>query len=138
MLCFEVWINGKRERVVGLKSAEEYGVYLSAYPNVSPDSASVEMFGYRPSNQTYADELTWGVSELQPADEVLIRVVTTDAPDPPTISRYTEGQVDDSRKAMICSNCGRSHLEVQQMITAQHIRLCGECCHKIAEFISDS
>lgn len=137
MLCFEVWINGKKERVVGCKSAEEYGVYLSAYPNVSSDSVSMEMSGYAPSDQIYPDELRWGTAELQPDDEVLIKVVSAEAPDPATRSRYAEGQIDDPPKAIICSNCGRTNLEVEQMITAQRITLCGECCRKFADFISD-
>jgi hypothetical protein len=140
MPCFEVWINGEKEQIVGFKSAEEYGVYLSAYPDVSSDSVSLEMSGYAPNDRTYPpypDELRWGSSELHPDDEVVIRVVRAEAPDSPTRTRYAEGQIDEPPNVMICSNCGRSHLDVEQMITAQRITLCGECCRKFAEFISD-
>jgi hypothetical protein len=78
-----------------------------------------------------------GVSELHPDDEVLIRVVRTETPDSATRSRYAEGEIDDPPKVMICSKCGRSHFEVEQMIRTQRITLCGECCREIAEFISD-
>jgi len=136
MLCFEVWINGKKERVVGFESAEEYSVCLTAFPNLS-DSVSLEMSGYASSPEVYQDELRWSGSELRLGDEILIKIVNREAGDTPIRTRHGEGEIGDADRAMICSNCGKSHLEVERMIQAERITLCGECCKSIAEFVSD-
>ena len=136
MLCFEVWINGKKERVVGFGSAEEYSVCLTAFPDLS-DLVLLEMSGYAPSAEVCLDELRWGGSELRLGDEVLIKIVKQEDADTPTRTRYGEGQIGDADKAMICSNCGKSHLEVERMIQAERITLCGDCSKSIAEFVSD-
>lgn len=137
MLCFEVWINGKKERVVGCGSAEEYSVSLTAYPEHSSDSVSLEMSGYAPSREVCLDELRWGGSELRLGDEILIKIVKTEDADTPVRTRHGEGQIGDAHQAMICSNCGKSHLEVEHMIRADRITLCGGCSKTIAEFVAD-
>jgi hypothetical protein len=137
MLCFEVWINGKKDRVVGFESAEEYSVCLTACPEHLPDSVSLEMSGYAPSPEVCLDELRWGGSELRLGDEVLIKIVNQEDADTPIRTKYGEGQIGDADKAMICSNCGKSHLEVERMIQAERITLCGDCSKRIAEFVSD-
>jgi hypothetical protein len=71
------------------------------------------------------DELRWGGSELRLGDEVLIKIVNQEDGDTPIRTRYGEGQIGDADKAMICSNCGKSHLEVERMIQAERITLCG-------------
>jgi hypothetical protein len=139
MIGLEVLINGKKVALLGSESAEEFGVSVTAYPNLPDETASLEMSGYAPSDQTYPDELKWGRHELHLDDEVVIRFVSTPAPDIPARSRYTQGYIGESTQGvMICSNCGRSHLEIQWMIQAERITLCGECAQKIVEFVSDS
>ncbi|MFN2513261.1 MAG: hypothetical protein ABR568_17790 [Pyrinomonadaceae bacterium] len=46
MLCFEVWINGKKERVVGFESAEEYSgasTILAEAVGKSPEGVPVSV-----------------------------------------------------------------------------------------------
>ncbi len=137
MLCFEVWINGKKERVVGFGSVEEYSVYLTAYPELLSDSVLLEMSGYAPSREVCLDELRWCGSQLRLGDEVLIKIVNQEDADTPIRARDGEGQIGYADKAMIFSNCGKSHLEVERMIQAERITLCGDCSKTIAEFVSD-
>jgi hypothetical protein len=59
-----------------------------------------------------------GWSELRLGDEVLIKIVNQEDADTPVRTKYGEGRIGDADKAMICSNCGRSHLEVERMIQA--------------------
>lgn len=138
MLCFEVWINGKRIKTVGYETAEEFGVSFSAYPSLNSDSAALEMTGYASSEHLYSDELRWGLTELRTGDEVLIKLITAEDADPPLKARYAEGQASDAKQAMICSNCGKSHFEVEHMVTANRIVLCGDCCQEIVDFVKDN
>ncbi len=137
MLCFEICINGERKGLIGYEYAEEYGVYISTHPQLAKDFCTISAEGAFPSDSTYSDELKWLKSSAKAGDEVTIRVLESTSADIPTITKYQEGAVSESKTAMLCSNCGNSQFETDQFVHAGKVSLCKECITLFSEMIND-
>jgi hypothetical protein len=137
VLSFEVWINGNKEYTVGSSEAEEFGVYLSIHPELQTDYASIEASGYIPSESKFSDEIKWGAKNIKQGDDIEIKVVESDNPDVPSRTQQHVGLVPESNHGMLCSNCGKSHMDIQNFVRAQRITLCDECIYAIIEAVKD-
>ncbi len=137
MISFEVWINGKIEFTVGFKGAEEFGVYLSHNPELHNDFASLEASGYAQSDAEFTDEIKWGNRSIRQGDEVIIKLVNSESPDEPSRTRQNIGLIPDAKNAMLCSNCGKTHFQIERLIRAERITLCNECVDTIIEVSRD-
>lgn len=137
MLSFEAWINGNKEYTVGSAEAEEFGVYLSAYPELQTDFASLEAGGYISSELEFSDEIKWEAKNIKKEDEILIKVMESDSPDISSRTKQYIGLVSESPHGMLCSNCGKSHIDTQRFIRTQRITLCDECTDRIIEISKD-
>ncbi len=133
MLSFEVWINDKKEYTIGFENAEEFGVYLSCHPELQHDFASFEASGYAPSENEYPDEIKWGTKSIRIGDEVKIKIIDTENPDLPSRTAQNIGLIPETKHAMLCSNCGKTHLETKSLVRTERIALCNECVESIID-----
>ena len=133
MLSFEVWVNGKKQFTVGAEKAEEYGIYLSMQPDLAPDFAMLEASGYLPSDNEYNDVMKWGNISVKDGDEIIIKMKNTNQTDSPSITEQGTGLVSNQAHAMLCSSCGKSHQEVNGMVTMGRITLCNKCASALVD-----
>jgi len=137
MLCFEITINGERKGLIGCEGADEYGVYISNYPQLTQNICSISAEGAFPSDNVYSDELSWFKTSAKPGDVITVTVVHSTTPDKPTITKYQEGVVSDCNTPGLCSSCGTSQFETEKFVSGGKVSLCIECIGLFWDMIND-
>ncbi len=140
MICFEIWINGIKKYTVGSEEAEEFSANLTAFPHLKPTHVSLDVCGFTLRDEAYPDELRWGESYPKIGDEIIIKIIDTNNPDKPKVTRYKEGCIDNSdsqSQSMLCSCCGKSHFETDKLIRNSNIALCEDCIKMMADLINN-
>ena len=139
MICFEVSINGIKKYTIGSVEADEFGINLIAAPQLKPTHISAELSGFIANDKKYPHELRWGSENIKLGDEILIKIINSKSPDEPQEIRYDEGLSDTGEQfqTMLCTCCGKSHFETNQMIRSSKVSLCEECVKSFAEILEN-
>ena len=74
MLCFEISINGKLEKLIGCKETDTLGLSLYNMPEISKELSVLTAEGTTPTNANYPDPLSWLKKSIKIGDEVIIKV----------------------------------------------------------------
>lgn len=127
MLCFEIWLNGKRLGVIGHKDA----VALSAevmFHNKS-DSQFLGLSAITMPEGSHVKDCTWEAPQLGTGDEVLIKLVQLDTPMAPDHELLFAQRMPWpwGGKVNQCSFCGAEAAEGRVLFEGHGSRICSHC-----------
>ncbi len=136
MLCFEVWLNGKKKLLAGYKDVSELGLSIETLEK----EAFLEVTAGIWKTNSPPDYLFWDGVDFKIGDEIIIKLLDSNKPDPPTrISQDPEdAEEPKSRREMLCSSCKKSFRDAKKMIKMPGVILCNKCIDLIKDFRSDS
>ena len=130
MLCYEIWVNGKRVCVAGAENVR--GVQATL---ILRNSAA--LFFVRADTEvsnSLGESFTWLNREVARDDEVRINLVESETPDKPESTKFFGTKIDsEGRKLVYCSFCGQSAKEAEKMVAGFAANVCSECFKLLEE-----
>jgi hypothetical protein len=134
MICLEVQVNGQRRIVAGVAAAEVINATVSLYPGLN--EGWLEVAGtVVPEDQPVADA-RWLAAALSAGDVVQVRVVDSEAPATPTVSRTDPRAQATDGIPLVCAFCDKSQDQVPGMIASRKAMICPECVGYLHDIIS--
>lgn len=136
MLCFEVQLNGEKKILAGYKGVSELGLSVET----QEDEAFLEVNAGIWKTDSPADYLFWDGVDFKIGDEITIKLLDSNKPDPPTLISQDPANEEEPRnqRQMLCSSCKKSFRDVDKIIKMPGVILCNECIDLIKDFMSDS
>jgi len=134
MLCFEVWVNGKKRYVAGHQRMHSIQTTVACRPNA--DQAHVfTSVSVRDEDDRFSDH-RWNNIPLRKGDQVAIKI-TDSPPDEAAdqVVRYGASYYENDRQVFTCSFCGRSDNEVSHMVTHPGANVCNDCIVTLHEIL---
>jgi len=138
MLCFEIQLNGKKKLLAGHKDLSELGLSIDTLD----EKAFLEVNAGIYKGSSPPDYLFWDGVDFKVGDEITVKLLDSNEPDPPTrISHDHDDSSNDKKpkvqRQMLCSSCKKPFRERDKMIKMPSVILCNECIDSINDFISD-
>jgi ClpX C4-type zinc finger len=138
MLCFEVQLNGKKKLLAGYENVSELGLSIETLE----EEGFLEVNAGIWNETSPAEYLFWDSFDLKIGDEVTIKLLDSNNPDPPTrISQDPEvpenAKTPRTQRQMLCSSCKKSFRDVDNIIKMPGVILCNECIELIKDFESE-
>ena len=134
MICLEVNVNGQRRVVAGVAAAEVINATVSLYPALNEGWLQVTG-SVVPDNQPVADA-SWLAAALSAGDLVEVRLVDSEQPAAPNVSRSDPTARATDSIPLICAFCDKTHDEVPGMVASRKAVICPECIGYLHDFIS--
>ena len=135
MLCVSVEVNGEVV-VAGAASAETISATVNVYPSVG--ECLVRVTGdVIPLDDSPPADAAWLSKRLNLGDTVVVRLVESDNPAVPTLSRSDPNVAGSDSVKLVCSFCGKSHLEIQKMYSGLKAIICNECIRLMHQMAVD-
>ncbi len=134
MLCYETQINGKKACLAGHEKME--GIQFSIYYGTRMPHPHLSIIARVRTSDSLAQDAQWEPPHLKLGDEVLVRLIDCDNPDPP--SKYVSfgSKLHPMEEAeLFCSFCGRSQNEVKKLIRGAAANACDECIKMLNEML---
>lgn len=133
MLCYELSINGKRVCLVGHEKMEH--IQSSVYYSTRMPNPHLSMSAKVQVSDVLAQDARWQSRPLKVGDEVCIRVVEADQPDPPQKLVSFGAKLDPTTgdEELFCSFCGASQQDVELIRGAA-----GNACHECVKTMNDA
>ena len=127
MICFEVWLNGKKIKTIGHKDALILNADIMFHRENKEQYLNLFSSVWR--KEVEGKDLFWSTPNLSLGDEVIIKIVETDKPDFPD-HEHMEGVKlpppwggDKNR----CSFCGKTEDGVELLFDGLEAKICNEC-----------
>jgi hypothetical protein len=125
MLCLSVEVNGEISVVAGNACAETVAASIDLYPSVGESWLRVS--GDVVTDDRPSADAKWLGQPLKVGDVVVVRLVESDAPTVPTLSRSDPNAAATDGVGLVCSFCGKNQLEVRKMYAGIKAMICNEC-----------
>jgi ClpX C4-type zinc finger len=134
VICLEVNVNGQRRVVAGIAAAEVINATVSLYPGLN--EGWLEVAGsVVPDNQPLADA-SWLAAALSAGDVVEVRLVESEQPAAPNVSRTDPTARASDSIPLVCAFCEKTHEEVAGMVASRKAAICPECIGYLHDIIS--
>jgi len=135
MICLEVQVNEGSPVLAGAASAESITTSIGVYPGIP--AAWVRVTGdVYPDDESIA-EAHWLKSPLTVGDTLVVRLVDSDNPTPPTLCRTDPSVVASDSVPLVCAFCGKNHEECEKMMSSPNAVICGECVRVLYRTLTD-
>jgi hypothetical protein len=132
--CLEVNVNGQRRVVAGIAAAEVINATVSLYPGLN--EGWLEVAGsVVPDNQPVADA-SWLAAALSAGDVVEVRLVDSEQPAAPNVSRTDPTALATDSIPLVCAFCDKTHEQVSGMVASRKAVICPECIGYLHDIIS--
>jgi hypothetical protein len=125
VLCLSVEVNGEASILAGDAFAETITASVDLFPGVSDSWLRVS--GDVVPDDAPAADAKWLGQALNVGDVVVIRLVESDTPTAPTLSRSDLSLETTDGVKLVCSFCGKSHMDIQKMYAGTKAVICNEC-----------
>jgi hypothetical protein len=133
VISLEVIVNGQQRTVAGNSEAELLNATVSLYPNVKDGwldvSGSVLSEGQPPA------EASWLTAALSVGDSVEVRLIDSDSPATPKLSRVDPTARATDGIAAVCAFCEKTPLEAEGMIASRKAMICRGCVEYLHEML---
>jgi hypothetical protein len=130
-----VEVNGEVV-VAGAESAETISANVNVYPSVG--ESWVRVTGdVVPLDDSPPADAAWLSKRLNLGDTVVVRLVDSDSPSAPTLSRSDPSVAGSDSVKLVCSFCGKSHMEIQKMYSGLKAIICNECIRLMHQMAVD-
>ena len=136
MLCFEIQLNGKKKLLAGYKDVSELGLSIETLDK----EAFLEVNAGIYKEGSPPDYIFWDGVGFKTGDEIIIKLLDSNKPDPPTLISQEPANEEEPRtqRQMLCSSCKKSFRDVDKIIKMPGVILCNECIDSINDFMSES
>lgn len=128
MLCFEVWLNGKMLHVIGHKDA--LALMVDVLFHSKQDQQFLNLNAITVTEGPETKECFWEAPQIGAGDEVLIKLVESDSPQPPDHELLFAQRIMAwpwrSEKSQ-CSFCGAEADEEHVLFEGLDARICSKC-----------
>jgi hypothetical protein len=125
MLCLHVEVNGVENIVAGVASAEMVSANVTVYPALA--ESWVKVSGEMIKEGIAPIDASWLSKKLNVGDTVVVRLTDAVNPTPPTLTKSDPSAEATEGVTMVCSFCGKPHLEIQRMWAGPKALICNEC-----------
>ncbi len=125
MLCLHVEVNGTEGIVAGVASAETVSASVTLYPTLG--ESWVKVAGDLVEDGAAQIDASWLSKKLNVGDTVVVRLTDSTSPTRPTLSRSDPSAEPSDGVSMVCSFCGKPHMEIQRMWAGPKALICNEC-----------
>jgi hypothetical protein len=125
MLCLSVEINGEVTTVAGAVSAETVTASVEIFPSVGESWLRVS--GDVVSDDVPCADAQWLGQALKVGDVVVVRLVQSDAPVAPTLTRSDANVSGADGLQLVCSFCGKSQAQVKKLYAGTKAMICNDC-----------
>ena len=135
MICLEVIINGEPRVVAGTAAAETVTAELCTYPELQQTWLRVTG-DVVPEGQPPADA-DWLTAQLLVGDRVQIRVIESDRPSAPKLSRTEPTAPASDEIPFACAFCGKDSKDTPGMVASRKAMICRDCIGYLYEMTSE-
>jgi hypothetical protein len=126
VFCLQISVNGQVISTAGHPSAEGITAEVCLLPGTG--EIGIGISGVAPMNSQGHDFLAWETPRLQLEDQVTIKVIESESPSEVSRPRAGEGAMEDSSQpGPVCFLCGKTHLEVDAMLSGRRGYVCKAC-----------
>lgn len=139
MRCLEIWLNGQRVKLIGHPDALMLAAEVAVWAKYSsPGKAEfLQAHAIVWKEGTQAKDHLWDMPDISVGDEVLIRLVESEAPEPPTYDMVDYGirlppPLGDPSGC--CSFCGAQASHRKKMFNGPKVRICDACVNFYRRF----
>jgi len=134
VICLEVIVNGEPRVVAGTAAAETVTAKLCTYPELQQTWLRVTG-DVVPEGQPPADA-DWLSAQLLVGDQVQIRVIDSDSPTAPKLSRIEPTATATDEIPFACAFCGDSQ-DKPGMVASRKAMICRDCIGYLYEMTSE-
>ena len=127
MLCFEIWLNGKMLHVIGHENA--IALMADILFHNKHDSQFLNLSAITVAEGPDTKECVWEAPQIGLGDEVLIKLVESDSPQPPDHELLFAQRMAwpwRGEKSQ-CSFCGADADEEHVLFEGRDARICNKC-----------
>lgn len=136
MLCLQIELNGKVVVTAGREDADNVSVSVTLLP--SEKAFLILVDAVAPNNKGTHDYMLWEFPSLQQHDKLCVQVVESAQPSRSHVARAGDGIFDSTPQCgPVCALCGKTHLEVHQMVQCKRAFVCHECISDLSEKADD-
>jgi hypothetical protein len=135
LICLEVIINGEARTVAGAASAQTISAELCTYPELNQSWLRVS--GEVVSEDQPDADANWLTAQLSVGDHVQVRVIETDSPSDPELSRTVPTAAASDKIPFVCAFCGKDAHETQGMVASHKAMICRDCIHYLYDMANE-
>jgi hypothetical protein len=136
LISLEIIVNGQHRVVAGVADSELVTANVSLYPAVQDGWLDVSG-SVVPAGQPAADA-NWLSAALTVGDSVEIRLVDSDQPQAPRLSRIDPTAQASDDIPTVCAFCEKTYLEVEGMMSSRKAMICRGCVDYLHEMMNPS
>jgi hypothetical protein len=134
VICLEVNVNGQRRVLAGTRAAEVINATVSLYAGLK--EGWLEVAGsIAPEDQPVADA-RWLAAALSAGDVVEVRLVDSDEPTAPNLSRTDPTARATDSIPQVCAFCDKTPDQVAGMLASRKAMICPECIGYLHDIVS--
>jgi ClpX C4-type zinc finger len=134
VICLEVNVNGQRRVLAGGRAAEVINATVSLYAGLN--EGWLEVAGsVAPEDQPTADA-SWLAAALSAGDVVEVRLVDSEEPAAPNLSRTDPTARATDAIPQVCAFCDKTPDQVAGMLASRKAMICPECIGYLHDIIS--
>ena len=126
MLCYEIWLNDNKLCQCG---HEDMGtIQASLFYAEGMPSTHLTVSAVLKTTDKLKQDAKWASKFLETGDEVKLKIVECDSPEPPKeLKPFGTRLHPSSKKELFCSFCGQSENKVEKMYEGMGGNICTEC-----------
>jgi hypothetical protein len=134
LISLEIIVNGQRRAIAGVAEAELLTATVSLYPAVKDGWLDVSG-AVLPADQPSADA-NWLSAALTMGDRVEVRLVESEQPQPPKLSRTDPTAQASDGIPTVCAFCEKTYLQVEGMMSSRKAMICRGCVEYLHEMMN--
>jgi ClpX C4-type zinc finger protein len=136
MICYEVWVNGKRLCTAGAEKMRS--IYASL---IFPKQINRALFMVGVDTEptkSLRENVFWVDRGLKLNDEIKIKIVERHTADKPkSVKSFGTKITASGKKKLSCSFCGKGEKQVPRLITGSGANVCSECVQLAVDILND-
>jgi ClpX C4-type zinc finger protein len=132
MKCFEITLNGNTVVAGG----SDVGFIRGMLFLTGSGRGRVVFRAHVPKGPDRSEDGEWLSERFGEGDELRVRVVESDCPDPWHLQSLHGEGVDPESPLLACSFCRRKSEEVERLIAGGDANICGECVAECVRTLS--
>jgi hypothetical protein len=134
VVCIQVSVNGEARVVAGDHAAELINATVSLYPRLQ--EGWLEVAGSVAWEDQPAADCSWLAAALAAGDVVEVRLVDSEAPVAPRLSRTDPTARATDSIPLVCAFCDKTPEQVAGMVASRKAMICPECIGYLHDIIS--
>jgi hypothetical protein len=135
VLCIEVIVNGERRTIAGGSAADVVETAILTYPGLKQSWLRVS--GDVVSGDQPNADAEWLTMQLSVGDKVELRLIESDEPVAPNLSRIDPTLPASDKIPFVCAFCGKDSQQTGGMVASHKAMICRDCIGYLYEMTSE-